>query len=61
MLVLYNMSNTNDKMIVELNDAKTFINEQYMDYEFLPNVKIFKVHQNNGRKNLKRIEKNNKR
>ena len=47
-------------MIVELNDAQTFINEQYMDYEFLPNVKIFKVHQNNGRKNLKQIEKTTK-
>ena len=45
-MMIYNMSNTNDKKIVELNDAKTFfINEQYMDYEFLPDVKIFKVHQ----------------
>ena len=61
-MILYNMSNTNDKMIVELNDAQIFINEQYMDYmyEFLPNVKIFKVHQNNGRKNLKQIEKTTK-
>ena len=50
MLVLYNMSNTNDKMIVELNDAKTSINEQYIDYEFLPHVKIFKVQQNTGGK-----------